>query len=402
MANEKWTVKTAEAEEAKSSQEQEAAVLEKAVESGDVAPEYAPPKNEDGVIKINLDKPPTDEKADTDKGGVEPVAENADATPKQEEVPAQAEAQDEGGLELIEENEDTPGVEAAKAHPVAEQAPNQRQIPEEAEKLFSFMEETGGSIEEYAALNRNYDDFNDDDLVREFYKQKYPQYNESRLERKIKKDFGYDEDLDSEDDIQDKKDAFEDATYEAKEYLKGRKEKYYSDLKLRKQEELDPQTREAVDYYQQQRALAEANQNLAETFKQRTDQVFNEEFKGFDFKVGDNKYRYKLSNPNQVKQHQSDLNNFIKPFLGEDGSVENVAGYHKAIWAAENADTIAEHFYEQGKADALKNKAAKSKGINMDPRSQVTEDDTRQSGPKVRAVNSEIGTKLKFKNYSNR
>lgn len=405
MANENWTVKPVEADDQKSAQETEAAVLEQAVEAGDVAPEYGVEK--DGVVKINLDepqKPKEDAKeADADAGGVEPVAETTTTSQEQEEVPTEAEAP-KGGLELVEEKEDT-GVKAAEAKPVAHQnepVVEQPKLPENVEKLVAFMEDTGGSIEDYAKLNRDIDSLDDVSTIKEYYREKYPHMSEERLARKMDKSFLYDEDGDEPDIIQDKKDLFEDELFEAKKYLKGRKDKYYAELKLSKSANLDPEVREAVDYYQQQQAQAETNQKLVQTFKERTDQVFNPEFKGFDFKVGDKKYRYNVSDSSKVKQRQSDLNNFVKNFLGKDGTIENAGGYHRAIWAAENIDDLVTHFYEQGRSDAITEKTAKAKGINMDPRQQRTEDDSRQPGTKVRAVESSDSSKLRFRNFRNK
>ncbi len=407
---EKWTVKTAESEEPKSKQETEAAVLEQAVEAGEVPAELGV-QNEDGVIKVNLDEPARVIKVNLDEPAqkqteVEPESESAAPAQEQKEVPAEGEAQ-EPAIELITENEDTGEVKAATATPDQSQnalPQNQeppRVLPEEVDKLLAFIDETGGTVEDYANLNRDITKLDDDAVIKEYYRQKHPHLSEERLERKMKKNFNYDEDLDEPDVILDKKDAFEDETVAARNFLEGRKEKYYSELKSQRQNELAPEVRQAVDYYSQQQEANEKNQKLVQTFNERTNQVFNEEFKGFDFKVGDAKYRYKVNDANQVKEQQSDLNNFIKKFIGEDGSIKDAAGYHKAIWAAENADQIAHHFYELGSANAIKEKTAQSKGINMNPRGQRSEDDVRKSGTQVKVVGGHDG-KLRFKNYKNK
>ena len=80
--------------------------------------------------------------------------------------------------------------------------------------------------------------------------------------------------------------------------------------------------------------------------------------------LGEKRFRYNVQNP-EVADNQSNLTpNFVKKFLDEKGNVKDYEGYHKAIYAASNADTIANHFYEQGKADAIKDVTAKSKNIN--------------------------------------
>ena len=406
-----FKVKAVEAEEPKSKQEIEAAVLDAAVEKGEIAPEYG--VEQDGVIKINLDEPlkPKEDEApiegSSDPDGV--VEQPADATTdtKQEEVSKEPQAQEpESALELV--TEDETHVEAAKAtteqakQALPQETPIQRELPENVDKLVKFMEDTGGTVEDYVNLNKDFSQMSEDALIRQYYRDKNPQMSEERLNRKMNKSFNFDEELDDPDDIQDKKDKFEDELFASKKYLEGRKEKYYADLKLSHQRDVDPQTREAVELYQQQKKQAEINQQLTQTFQERTAQVFNPEFKGFDFKVGENKYRVKVNDAEKVKSTQLDLTNFIQKFQGEDGTITDAAGYHKAIYVANNADMIANHFYEQGRADAIKEKTAHSKGINMDPRSAQSSDNERPTGTKVRAVDSGDSTKLRFKNYKNR
>ena len=128
----------------------------------------------------------------------------------------------------------------------------------------------------------------------------------------------------------------------------------------------------------------------------RAIQVFNENFKGFDFNVGDKKYRFNVKDVENTKAAQSDILNAFSNFLGEDNSLKDGAGYHKALFAARNADTIANHFYEQGKADAIKQLNAESKNINMDPRKSAGSV-IEAGGVKVRAVSGDDSSKLRIK-----
>lgn len=262
------------------------------------------------------------------------------------------------------------------------------------------MEETGGTVEDFVNLNRDIDSFNDHDILTEYYKQTTGWENDE-IRSHIEDSFSFDEEIDDPKDIRKIKREYKAELRNAKKHLTENKDKYYADLKLRKRNELPPEVQEAVDFYQQEQTVAEQRDKMVKVFTERTDQVFDD-LKGFDFKVGDQKYRVKVNNSDQVKTRQLDLNNFINKFIGEDGTVQDAAGYHRALWAADNVDKLVDHFFELGRAEAIKERAAQSKGINMDPRQQRTQDDTRQPGTKVRAVESDDSSKLRFKNYRNR
>ena len=408
---EQWTVKSVDGEEPKSAQEVEQAVVEEAAaESPNVEIE-----NNDDVIRVNLDAPPQPKEEATEEDSSEEVPEEAieevlSEEPTQEVVQEVAE-EEAPVLELIqdeESNSDEGGVEqqpeAAAAPQEQEEVPQAQpevQLPEGVESLVKFMEETGGTVEDYLNLNKDYDQIDDVSLIREYYKQKYPNYNDERIDRKMNKEFMYNEDVDDQDAIQDKRDSFEDTVYEAKRFLNEKKDKYYDELKFNRDKNVPTQYQEAVETANYYKQAEESNKKLQEKFAAATDNVFNSEFKGFDFKVGDNKYRYKVNDPQKTKAYQSDLNNFISEFTGEDGTINDASGYHKAMYAAKNADKIAQHFYEQGRADALKRSAKEAKNIDMNPKQDMTSVVT-SGGTKVRVVqNNDFGSKLKFKNYNN-
>ena len=388
-------VQAEQVQETPTAQETEQAVVEEAIQD---TPSVQ--IEDDGVIKVNLDEPP---KAETDE--------------TQEEVSAETETESEdtgSPIEIINEaqtetiNEEGQTIEAGveqqpeAAIPAQEQEEvPQVQLPENVEKLVQFMEETGGTLEDYVNLNKDYDQLSDLEVVRDYYKKKYPHYSEERLARRMDKDFLYNEDMDP-DDIQDRKDAFEDAVYDAKAYLKDNKAKYYDELKFNKNNEVPAEYQQAYEIAQDYTKAEETNKQLNERFLQKTEEVFTD-LKGFDFKVGENTYRYKVNDVQKTKEYQSDLNNFIGEFLGEDGTIADAAGYHKALFAAKNVDKIAQHFYEQGRAEALKQSAKEAKNIDMNPRSDFSSDVTAKSGPKVRVVeNDGFNGKLRFKNYNNR
>ena len=255
------------------------------------------------------------------------------------------------------------------------------------------MQETGGTVEDYVNLNRDISAYEDGDVLREYYKQAKP-WDSQDINEYMEDQFTYDDDDDPR-EIRSKKRAFKEELFNARKYLEGNKEKYYADLKLSQQKDIPQEYQEALQYYDTYKQNTESSAQLTQTFLQRTDQVFSESFKGFDFQVGDNKYRYKVSNVADTKDQQSDINNFVSKFLGDDGSISDAKGYHKALFTARNADKLAEHFYEQGRADALRNSAKEAKNINMDPRKEGII--KTNSGQKFKVVSGDSSSKLRMK-----
>jgi hypothetical protein len=152
----------------------------------------------------------------------------------------------------------------------------------------------------------------------------------------------------------------------------------------------------ATDFFNRYNKEQEVAKQSHESFKDQTKEYFADDFKGFDFKVGDKKFRYGVKDPSEVAEAQSDLTTFVKKFLNEDGTVRDQGAYHKAIYGARNIDTIASHFYEQGKSDAVKDITAKSKNISAEARNEVP-GDIFIGGLKVRAISGDTSSKLKIK-----
>jgi hypothetical protein len=397
-----WKIKGAvEGEETKSAQEQEQAVLDKAVEKGDIAPEAAG-KETDDVPKINLDElnNPKDavQESKTEKVSVEDETE--DSKEVVDEVQEQTEPEEKNSpLELVTEEEvievksEKPKVDenAAKVNEQPKQP--QVELPENVDKLLTFMEETGGTLEDYVNLNRDIAAYDDGQILREYYKQAKP-WDRQDIDEYMEDQFSFDDDDDPR-EIRSKKRAFKEELFNARKFLEGNKEKYYADLKLRKQQDIPQEYQEAFAYYNEYQQGVELNKQQTEAFLQKTDNVFGENFKGFDFQVGDNKYRYKVNNVADTKTQQSDINNFVSKFIGDDGQLSDAKGYHKALFTARNADKLAEHFYEQGRADALRNSAREAKNINMDPRKEgVIKTST---GQKFKVVTGDSSSKLRMK-----
>ena len=392
-------------------QEKEAAVLEQAINEGSVDESYG--LQEDGVYKINLDKPPTTkedaiQEQETESVSVGDGAEDSPEVDEQvreqntKEENQEEEVIDDSPLQLVN---DEPQGEVKKEIQQEVQQEIQQEVkqeepkvvlPENVEKLVQFMEETGGTVEDYVNLNRDISKMDNTTLLREYYKNTKPHLDADDVDFLFNKNFAYDEEMDEPSEVKAKQLAFKEELYNAQNYFNSSREKYYADLKLRKQESVAPEYTEAMEYYNNSKQQSEEYNNLQKEFIEKTNKVFNDNFKGFDFKVGENKYRFKVDNTEKVKQYQSDISNFINEFVGDDGAVADASGYHKALFAAKNADKIANHFYEQGRADAVKEAAKQAKNINMDPRSDNSTIKT-EYGDKIRVVSGNSSDKLRIK-----
>jgi len=267
-------------------------------------------------------------------------------------------------------------------------------LPENIVKVVDFMNETGGTLEDYVRLNHDYSNVDNDTLLREYYKQTKSHLNQEEVNFLIEDNFGWDEDVDEPRAVRKAKLAYKEEVAKAKQHLEGLKSKYYQEIKLKPG--VTQEQQKAVDFFNRYNEEQQIAQQQHKTFIDNTKSYFGPEFKGFDFSVGEKKFRYGIKNVNDVADSQSNISNTIKKFLDNEGNVKDVKGYHKAMYAANNADTIAQHFYEQGKADAVKDIAAKSKNVSTDSRATAPED-VFVGGLKVRAVSGMDSSKLKIK-----
>jgi len=321
---------------------------------------------------------------------VEEPKDGSDSEEVVEEVRATEETID-SPLTVIEEVEEE-NKEVVKEKP-QQTVVEQKQLPENIDKLVTFMEETGGTVEDYVRLNADYTNVDNKTLIREYYKQTKPHLDSEDVSLLLE-DFDYDEDIDEPKDIRKKKIAFKEEAAKAKDFLEGLKGKYYDEIKLRPG--VTQEQQKALDFFNRYNEEQQAITKTRDSFIDRTKSLLNEDFKGFDFNVGERKFRYGLKNPKQVGEVQSNIENFVKTFLNEEGEIGDMQGYHKALYAARNADTIAQHFYEQGKADAVKDVMAKSKNISTEPR-QTASGEVFVNGLKVKAISGVDSSKLKIK-----
>jgi len=268
-------------------------------------------------------------------------------------------------------------------------------LPENIEKLVTFMEDTGGTVEDYVRLNHDYSKTDDVTLLNEYYKQTKPHLNSEEISFLMEDNFNYDEEVDEARDVRKKKLAFKEEVAKARNELETLKDKYYQEIKLRPG--ISQEQKKAMDFFNRYNKQQEAMENNHQDFKTKTSQLFNDEFQGFDFSVGQKKFRYKVSNPKQVGETQTDISKFINKYTDDKGVVTDTHGYHKSLYAAMNADKIANHFYEQGKADGVKTIVDSSKNITSEKPRQVADGNVFINGLKVRSISGLDSTKLKIK-----
>ena len=339
---------------------------------------------DDSVIKVDLNKPPKPEENETkenteveavttDDSGVVAEPENAEPTQEQEEVQPEAETQEAPVLEEITEDsteEEVAEAEEQVEEAIAEAEATGKPIPENIQKLMDFMEETGGDLSDYVKLNQDYSKLDDQNLLYEYYRQTKPHLNNEEINFLMEDQFSFDEEEDDERDVRRKKLALKEQVANAKSHLDGQKSKYYKEIKAGSK--LTGEQQKAIDFFNRYNKESEATQKTVKTnsdiFTQKTNSVFNDKFKGFEYNVGDKKYRFNVNNAEEVKTTQSDISNFTKKFLDKNSALTDAKGYHKSLYTAMNADAVAKHFYDQGKADAMKNSIAKAKNVDMNPR----------------------------------
>jgi hypothetical protein len=322
---------------------------------------------------------------------------NAESTEKQEEIQPQEQTQEAPVLEEVT-NEEVKEQAEELTEEIIEAQETGKALPENLQKVVDFMEDTGGSLEDYVKLNQDYASYDNDTLLREYYSNTKPHLDNEEISFLMEDQFSYDEDADNERDIKRKKLALKEQVADAKAHLDRQKSKYYEEIKAGSK--LTTEQQKAVNFFDRYNKESEESQRIAEkgknVFVEKTNQVFNNEFKGFDYNVGDKRYRYNVKNPDSVKQTQSDINNFVQRFTDKNnGQINDAKGYHKSLFTAMNPDAIANHFYEQGKADAMKNSVAKSKNVSMNPRQSFSNENT--SGMKVRIVNNQLSDTATFK-----
>ena len=315
---------------------------------------------------------------------VEEIKEEVVEEVKQEETPVLEEITDEDKEEIVETKTEELKDEVEQA--VQESQDTAEPLPENIQKVVDFMNETGGSLEEYVRLNQDYGSYDENQLLKEYYKQTKPHLDDEEISFLMEDQFSFDDESDSERDVRRKKLALKEQVANAKSHLDGLKSKYYKEIKAGVK--LTSDQKKAVDFFNryndEQDESQKVEQHQASIFKNETSKVFDQKFKGFEYNVGEKRYRFNVKDADKIKTDQSDISNFVKKFLNKNNEMNDATGYHKSLFTAMNPDVVANHFYEQGKADAIKDSVAKAKNVSMDPRE--THKVVESSGMKVRAV----------------
>jgi len=360
-------------------------------------------KVEDEITKVNLKQEDANKEQETTAVVADKPAETVQEVVA--EIPSGEDPiQDEGVVTIQEiteeEKEEVKDISKEMSEAVRDSNITGKPLPENVEKLVSFMEETGGTVEDYVRLNADYSSVDNNTLLKEYYRKSKPHLDDDEINFLLEDNFSYDEDLDEERDIRKKKLAFKEEVQEAKSFLEDLKGKYYDEIKLRPG--VTQEQQKAMEFFNRYNEESRLNSQKHDRFKKATSEMFNNDFKGFDFEVGDKKFRYGVNNPTSLADKQSELSNIIGKFLNDKGEVSDHKGYHKAMYAASNVDKIASHFYEQGKADAVKEVVNGSKNLSDEPR-QTSGDSVYINGLKVKAISGVNSSKLKIKktNFKN-
>jgi len=325
---------------------------------------------DDSVIKIDLTKPPIDQSEEVEQQPAEEEKVDVVEEPEVKEEVVEEQTEEEPLLQEVTEEEEKE-VEETIEEAVAEAKATGEPLPDNIQKLVDFMEETGGDLQDYVNLNRDVSKMDDSDILDEYYRATKSHLTAEERNFLLEDTFGFDEDEDDPKDIRKKKIALKEQVAEAKAYLDGQKSKYYEDIKAGSKLTEDQQ--KAIDFFDRHKKESIVKEKLNETTKKifldKTNNLFNDKFKGFEYNVGDKKYRFNVKDKDKVKENQSSITNFLNKFIDkETNTIKNAKDYHKSLFTAANADAIAKHFYEQGKADAIKGQVAKDKNINTNPR----------------------------------
>lgn len=277
-------------------------------------------------------------------------------------------------------------------------------LPEDVSKYLKYKQETGRGINDFYKLQKDIDSMEDNAILANYYESTEDGLDSEDIQDIISDKFSFDEDLDDEKDIRKIKLAKKRELSKAKKFLNEQKDKYKVPLESSR----DGLSEDQVDdldaykkYIEESKSIEELNKKRYNYFLDKTESVFNNEFKGFEFSVGDRNISFKPGDAQELKNVQSDVNNFVNKFMDNDGLINDPVGYHKAFSVAMNPDKFAKHFYEQGVAATVDNVSRKSKNINMDVRQQSQS--VSKNGITIRPMgsSSDSGRGLKIRSRKN-
>ena len=271
------------------------------------------------------------------------------------------------------------------------------ELPEDVAAYFKYKKDTGRGIEDYVKLNRDFDEMNPEVLLAEYFLASEEAIDEEDVEA-LMDDYTFDTDIDDESTVKKKKLAKKREIVKAKRFFNEQKDKYRQPLES-SQDVVSEDTKKQLEEYRQYiddaQSKTELQKRKFDWFSQKTEEVFSDKFKGFEFKIGENNVTYNPGETSELKNSQSNIMNFVQKYLGEDGLMEDAQGYHKALSLAMNPEKFAQFFYEQGQSEAIETDARKTKNINMNLRS--TPEVVTKGGMKIRTLNPDSGNRLQIR-----
>jgi len=271
-------------------------------------------------------------------------------------------------------------------------------LPEDVAAYMKYRKETGRGFDDYLSLKKDYDSMDPESLLKSYLTLTQEGLDEDDIDV-LMDSYRYDDEVDDESDIRKIKLETKKAVAEAKKFFNSQKEKYKIPLEssggLISEEEKE--TYESYKQYTQQaKTIEEENERKRSWFDQKTNEVFSNEFKGFEFEIEDKKVTFNPGDRSELKKLQSTPANFINKFLDEQGLIKDAVGYHKSLAVAMNPEKFAKFFYEQGKADAVDGTMRNIKNIQMTER-RAPEVTKSTDGIQVKAVNPDSGRGLKIR-----
>lgn len=270
-------------------------------------------------------------------------------------------------------------------------------LPEDVAAYLKYKKDTGRGIQDFLKVQEDFDEIDSDKLLKRYFLETEEGIDEEDADA-ILEEYAYDEDLDDPSDVKKAKLKKKKIIAKAKSYFTEQKEKYKIPLESSRSSVPDSEREEYESYkqyMQQSKTLQEENERKRQWFSKKTDEVFGQEFKGFEFQINDKKLTFTPGSASELKNLQSNPSNFIMKYLDENGLIKDAVGYHKALSIAMNPEKFARFFYEQGMSDATEDVTKKIKNINMSERNapQVMS----KAGVQIREVNPSSGKGLKIK-----
>lgn len=313
------------------------------------------------------------------------ASQSEDVTTDEQEVDDVIVEQDIDDARVLNYLKDRYQKEYTSLDEVLTQNEKQAELPEDIKKLMEY------GVDNYIKINKDWDNADSTETLKEYYKQTKPHLDDADIEYLLEEEYSFDEDIDDDRDIKRKQVALKEELFRAKSYLNNLKEQYKVDLGS-KAADVTEDYKKAFNFYQEYEAQSkqaeQINQAKAKVFDDKTSQLFSDEFKGFEFNLGDKKQVYKPKDVNETKTIQSNISDVIKQHLDENGVLKDAHSYHKALAMFRDPDGFAKFFYEQGKADSTNNVIKGMKNIDMNVRDSKEVTDN-SDGPRMRAISDE-------------